>query len=95
MLVCRFITDHFAGYLSVSLRDHLISYLAGRLRELLTGQVAGHLLQVHFASHLLMGNLGGHPYIAVHIGPACGHIANSMALKNCSIWLNISAMGYI
>ena len=43
MLVCRFITDHFAGYLSVSLRDHLISYLAGRLRELLTGQVAGHL----------------------------------------------------
>ena len=44
---------------------------------------------VHFASHLLMGNLGGHPYIAVHIGPACGHIANSMALKNRSIWLNI------
>jgi hypothetical protein len=34
-----------------------------------------------------------YPYI--HIGPAHGHIANSMALKNRGIGLEISALGYI
>ena len=31
----------------------------------------------------------------LHIGPARGHIANPMALKNRGIWLKISALAYI
>jgi hypothetical protein len=31
----------------------------------------------------------------LHIGPAHGHIANSMALKNLGIWLKILFLVYI
>ena len=49
-----------------------------------------------FRQLLMLLFYGSHEHNnTLHIGPARGHIVNSMALKNRGIWLKISALAYI